>query len=160
MHFQFSSGHYGFSISAYVGQHFPSCHWVDHPRKHGRCHWNFDSIMSTSWDTCTFGFTVAVLDFWLPLTAGSIKTSSTEFMVIENVGIAVEMSLLSWVPAIRYFIRSYSYFILHTLFHIYIRLMACREVSCAQIHNISLQTKKLHSKQCSVVCFPHLQHKG
>jgi len=68
------------------------------------CLWNFDSIMSTSRDTCTSGLTVAILDFRLPFTSGSNGTSSTESLDLENVGVAVEMLLLSSVRAEIYVI--------------------------------------------------------
>jgi len=45
------------------------------------------------------------MDFRLPLTSGSIVTIFTELLDVENVGVAVEMSLLSY--ELRY-----------TLFHI------------------------------------------
>jgi len=46
----------------------------------------------------------AILDFWLPLTSSSIGTSSTELLDLENVGVAVEISLLFWVWAEIYVI--------------------------------------------------------
>jgi len=71
-----------------------------------------DSIMSTSWDTCTSDLTAAILDFRLPFTSSNIGTSSTELLDLENVGVAVE-------------IRCYhEYGLRYTLFHIYFRLMA------------------------------------
>jgi len=63
--------------------------------KHGTCLWNFDSTMCKSWDTCTSGITVAILNFWLPFTAYSIGTSSSELLHLENVGVAVTISLLA-----------------------------------------------------------------
>jgi len=93
--FRFNGGHFGFSTSAYVGQHSPKCHWVGYPRKHGRCLWNFDSIMSTSWETCTSGLTAAILNFRLLFTSDSIGTSSTELLDLEIV----------FSPFLRLFIR-------------------------------------------------------
>jgi len=60
--------------------------------------------MSTSWDTCNFGLAAAILDFRLTFTSGSIETSSTELLDLENVGVADEMLLLSWVRAEIYVI--------------------------------------------------------
>jgi len=94
MHFRFNGGDLGFLTSAFVGQHAPYCHWVGHPRKPGGCLWNFDSIMTTSWDTYPSGLTAAILDFRLPLTSNSIRYRSTEMLDLEHVEIAVEISLL------------------------------------------------------------------
>jgi len=64
------------------------------------CLWNVDSNMSTRCDTCTSGLTPATLDFRLPFTSGSIGTSYTELLNLEN----VEISLLSLVRAEIYVI--------------------------------------------------------
>jgi len=42
-----------------------------------------------------FRFNGGHLGFPLPFTSGSIETSSTELLDLDNVGVAVEMSLLS-----------------------------------------------------------------
>jgi len=46
----------------------------------------------------------AILDFRLPFTSDSIKTSSIELLNLEIVGVAVEISLLSWMRAEIYVI--------------------------------------------------------
>jgi len=51
--------------------------------------------MSTSGNTRTSGLTEAVLDFLLPFMSDSIGTSFTELVDVENVGVAVKISLLS-----------------------------------------------------------------
>jgi hypothetical protein len=61
--------------------------------------WNRESIVSTSWDTCTSGLQAAILDFWLPLTSDNILLSAIELAVLENMVVAFGISILSCLQA-------------------------------------------------------------
>jgi len=67
--------------------------------KHGWCLWNFDSIMSTSWDKCISGLAAAILDFQLPLTLDNIFLSAIELAILENMVGAFGISILSCLHA-------------------------------------------------------------
>jgi len=76
------------------------------------CLLKFYSIMSTDWDTCTSSLTAAILDFRLPITSGSIGTSSTELLELKNLELPLKCCCY------------HEYGLRYTLFLIYFRLMA------------------------------------
>jgi len=52
-----------------------------------KCLWNFDSNMSTTWDTCISGLAAAIMTVLLPVTSDSIDSiddMSSESIDLEN----------------------------------------------------------------------------
>jgi hypothetical protein len=63
---------------------------------------NFVDISTRSRDTTTSGLTAAILIFGSRLTSGNVESDSVELGVVENVGVAVRISLISLpVPEIQ-----------------------------------------------------------
>jgi len=44
--------------------------------------------MYISWDTCNHIISAAILDFWLPVSSGSVTDSTIDKFYPENMGIA------------------------------------------------------------------------
>jgi len=51
------------------------------------CHCNCFAIMHISWDTCYYIISAVILDFWLPVSSGSVTDSTIEKYDSENMGI-------------------------------------------------------------------------
>ena len=53
-------------------------------------------LPAAMWDIS--GLAAAILDFWLPLTSHSVRLAVFEFLILENMGIAVWILILSQLP--------------------------------------------------------------
>jgi len=60
---------------------------------------SYNSLLTTSCDTCIFGLTAVILDFRLPLTSDIIPISAIELAILENMVGAFELSILSCLQA-------------------------------------------------------------
>jgi len=63
------------------------------------CRRNCVAIMSISWDTCNYIILAAILDFWLPVSSGSVTDSTNEKFDPENMGVAVGILFLASLEA-------------------------------------------------------------
>ena len=98
-YFRFGDRHIGLLTSANIVQCSYSYIWVPHSRKHRYSRWNFNSISSISWGMrIYFRFYSRHIWFWLPLTSHSVRIAVFEFLIIENMGIAVGILILSQLP--------------------------------------------------------------
>ena len=55
--------------------------------------------MYMSWDTWNYIFSAAILDFWLPVSSGSVTDSAIEKFDLENLGVAVGILFLAGLEA-------------------------------------------------------------
>jgi len=55
--------------------------------------------MYISWDMCNYIISVAILDFWLPVSSGSVTDSTIETFDAENMGVAVGILFLASLKA-------------------------------------------------------------
>jgi len=55
--------------------------------------------MSISWDTCNYIISVAIFDFWLPVSYGSVTDSTIDKFDPENMGEAVGILFLASLEA-------------------------------------------------------------
>ena len=97
--FQVYSRHLVFSISSLVVQYSLQSPWIAWPGKCRCSRWDFISISPTSWDINSSGLEAAILYFSLPVWLYSILLSSVGMLDPENVGLAVEISFLSYLQA-------------------------------------------------------------
>ena len=52
-----------------------------------------------SWDTCNYIISATILDFWLPVSSGSVTDSAIEQFDPENMGLAVGILFLASLEA-------------------------------------------------------------
>jgi len=57
------------------------------------------AIMSISWDTCNYIISAAILDFWRPVSSGSVTDSTIETFNPENMEVVVGILLLTSLEA-------------------------------------------------------------
>jgi len=55
--------------------------------------------MYISWDTCNYIISAVILDFWLPVSSGSVTGSTIEKFDPENIGVAVGILFLASLEA-------------------------------------------------------------
>jgi len=55
--------------------------------------------MYISWDTCNYFISAAILDFWLPVSSGSVTDSTIEKFDPENMGVAIGILFLASLEA-------------------------------------------------------------
>jgi len=53
--------------------------------------WNCAANMYICWDTCNYIISAAILDFWHPVSSGSVTDSTVKTFDPENIGVAVEI---------------------------------------------------------------------
>jgi len=58
--------------------------------------------MYISWDTYNYIISATILDFWLPVSSGSVTDSTIETFDPENMGVAVGFLFLALVEKLRY----------------------------------------------------------
>jgi len=51
--------------------------------------------MYICWDTCNYIISAAILDFWLPVSSGSVTDSTAEKFDPENIGVVVGILFLA-----------------------------------------------------------------
>jgi len=61
--------------------------------------WNFVAVMYISWNTCNYIISAAILDFWLPVSFGSVTDNTIEQFDPENTRAAVEIVFLASLEA-------------------------------------------------------------
>jgi len=61
--------------------------------------WNCVAIMYISWYTCKYIILPAILDFWLPVSSGSVTDSTIEKFDPEKVEVAVGIVFLNSLEA-------------------------------------------------------------
>ena len=94
-----NGSHLWFPTYTDVGQSSHKSLRVARPRNYGCSRWNFVAIMYINWDTWNYIFSAAILDFWLPVSSGSVTDSAIEKFDPENIGVAVGIWFLASLEA-------------------------------------------------------------
>ena len=98
-YFRFTSRHLGFSTAACVTQYWKCLNWFPWLWKHWCRRLNLSDLLYTCWDISISGLLAAILDFWLPLASHSIGNIFSEFLNLENMGVAVGIFQLCCIHA-------------------------------------------------------------